>query len=101
MPASVMRPFGDYGSKVVASDSGVGGTLKCIRSLPVVIEDAVCACRRVVPMAFAELSTHALVAHDAGAHVAAAARQARIHRMPPIRPGVFAGFGNRHTDGGG
>ena len=56
------------------------------RSLSVLIGDAARAFRRLAPMAFAEVSTHALVAHDASDEVTAAVRQAYIHHLPAIRP---------------
>ena len=62
------------------------------RSLSAIIDDAARAFRRLAPMAFAEASAHALVAHDASDQVTAAARQAYMHRLPRIRPPCFAGF---------
>ena len=52
-------------------------------------------------MAFAEVSAHALVAHDASYQVTAAARQACVHRLPRIRTACLAGFPVRCTDGCG
>ena len=72
-----------------------------MRSLSAIIGDAARAFRRLAPMAFAEASAHALVAHDASDQVTAAAGQAYMHRLPRIRPPCFAGFRNRRTDGCG
>ena len=66
-----------------------------------IIGDADRAFRRHAPMAFAEASAHALVAHDASDQVTAAARQAYTHRLPRIRPDSFAGFPIRRTDRSG
>ena len=66
-----------------------------------IIGDAARAFRRLAPMAFAEASAHALVAHDASEQVTAAARQAYMHRLPRIRTACFAGFRIRRTDGCG
>ena len=62
------------------------------------IGDAIRAFRRLAPKAFAEVSTHALVTHDASDQVTAAAREAYMHHLPPIRPQCFAGFRNSRTD---
>src|SRR6266481_1204795 len=56
------------------------------RSLSAIIGDAARAFQRLAPMAFAEASAHALVAHDASDQVTAAARQAYMDRLPRIRP---------------
>jgi len=68
------------------------------RSLSVIIGDAAPAFRRIAPMAFAEASAHALVAHDAIDQVTAAAGQAYMHHLPRIRPPFFAGFRNQRSD---
>jgi len=68
------------------------------RSRSVLIGDAARAFRRIAPMAFAEVSTHALVTHHASDQVTAAARQAYMHQPPPIRPLCFAGLLNPRTD---
>ena len=62
------------------------------------IGDAARAFRRPAPMAFAEVSTHAPVTRVASDQVAAAAREAYMHHLPPIRPQCFAGFRNSRTD---
>ena len=56
------------------------------------------ALRRFAPMAFAEVSTHALVTHDASDQVTAAAREVCIHHLPPIRGQSFGGFPNSRTE---
>ena len=63
-----------------------------------IIGDAAPAFRRIAPMAFAEASAHALVAHDAIDQVTAAAGQAYTHHLPRIRPPCFAGFRKQRTD---
>ena len=54
--------------------------------------------RHLAPIAFAELSTHALVTHDASDQVTAAAPEVFIHHLPPIRSRCFEGFRNSRTD---
>ena len=51
-----------------------------------IIGDAARAFRRLAPMAFAEASAHALVAHNASDQITSAARQAYTHRLPRVRP---------------
>src|SRR5690242_9731206 len=67
-------------------------------SLSVLVGDAARAFRRLAPMAFAEVSTHALVAYDARQQVTAAARQAYMHRLPGMCPQCLAGLCNSRTD---
>ncbi len=67
------------------------------RLLSAIIGDAARAFRRLAPMAVAEASAHALVAHYASDQVTAAASQAYMHPLPRIRLPCFAGF--RNTDG--
>ena len=52
----------------------------------------------LAPIAFAEVSTHALVTHDASDQVTAAAPEVFIHHLPPIRSRCFEGFRNSRTD---
>lgn len=49
---------------------------------------------RLTPAAFAEASTHPLAAYDASDEVAAAARQAYVHRLPLIGPRCMVGSHN-------
>jgi hypothetical protein len=68
-----------------------------VRSLSAITGEAG-AFRRLAPMAFTEALAHALVAHDASDKVAAAARQAYMHRLPRIPLLRFQSSGNRRID---
>jgi hypothetical protein len=86
------------GRQRTESSTTADDPIDSMKSLSVLIGDAARAFGRLPPVALAEVSTHAMLAHDASDQVTTAARQAYMHHPPRMRRQCFAGFRNPRID---